>query len=74
MFRLDGHSDVAAYALEWNHTEPIVASGGRDKQILLWNVDHYFNTEGKIPEEEKDFSVMEDLSEPSEQPATGSRI
>lgn len=28
---LEGHTDVAAYALEWNHIEPIVASGGKDK-------------------------------------------
>lgn len=38
-FRLEGHSDIAAYALDWNPIEPIVASGGKDKQILLWNID-----------------------------------
>lgn len=37
--RLQGHTDIAAYALEWNANEPLIASGGRDKQILLWNVD-----------------------------------
>ena len=45
---------MAAYALDWNSIDPIVASGGRDRQILLWNVDAYFNTSGKIPEEEKE--------------------
>jgi WD40 repeat protein len=53
---LEGHTDVAAYALEWHCDEPIVASGGRDRQILLWNVEHYFNTHGRIPEEEKDLN------------------
>lgn len=46
---------MAAYALEWHPNEPIVASGGRDRQILLWNLDQYFNAQGKIPEEEKDY-------------------
>jgi len=40
---LTGHTDVAAYALDWSPVDPIVASGGRDRQILLWNVEHYFN-------------------------------
>ncbi len=44
---------MAAYALDWHPGEPIVASGGRDRQILLWNLEHYFNSHGKIPEEEK---------------------
>ena len=55
--RLEGHTDVAAYALDWHPQDPIVASGGKDKQILLWNVDQYFNTHGRIPEEEKDFGT-----------------
>jgi len=38
-YRLEGHTDVAAYALDWHPSDPIVASGGRDRQILLWNVD-----------------------------------
>jgi WD40 repeat protein len=56
VYRLEGHTDVAAYALEWHPNDPIVASGGKDRQILLWNIDQYFNTHGRIPEEEKDFN------------------
>ena len=48
---------MAAYALEWHPIEPIVASGGHDRQILLWNIEHYFNSHGKIPEEEKEFNL-----------------
>lgn len=48
---------MAAYALEWHPNEPIVASGGHDRQILLWNIEHYFNSHGKIPEEEKEFNL-----------------
>ena len=51
---MEGHTDVAAYALDWHQHDPIIASGGRDKQILLWNIDNYFNGHGKIPEEERD--------------------
>ena len=49
---------MAAYALEWHPNEPIVASGGHDRQILLWNIEHYFNSHGKIPEEEKEFNLQ----------------
>ena len=58
--RLEGHTDVAAYALDWHPQDPIVASGGKDKQILLWNVDKYFNSHGRIPEEEKDTSFRDE--------------
>jgi WD40 repeat protein len=57
MFRLEGHTAVAAYALDWHPSEPIVASGGQDKHILLWNIEHHFNTQGKIPEEEKEYNL-----------------
>eukprot|EP00347_Sterkiella_histriomuscorum_P008918 403343245 len=63
---LTGHTDVAAYALDWSSTDPIVASGGRDRQILIWNIDNYFNTSGKITEEEKDYTKDEFLSENEE--------
>lgn len=39
---LKGHTDIACYALDWHKTQPIVASGGRDNKILLWNLDEYF--------------------------------
>ncbi len=48
---------MAAYALDWHPSEPIVASGGQDKQILLWNIENYFNTNGKIPEDERDYTL-----------------
>ena len=56
---LQGHLDVAAYALDWNAHEPIIASGGRDRQILLWNVDHYFNTHGKIEDDNSTSNAMD---------------
>lgn len=63
---MEGHTDIAAYALDWNSLEPIVASGGKDKQILLWNVEQYFNSSGRV-EEEKDFSsIRDDISDQSE--------
>ena len=36
---LEGHTAVADYALGWSPVAPIVASGGKDKNILLWNVE-----------------------------------
>lgn len=62
-FSLTGHTDVAAYALDWSPCDPIVASGGRDRQILLWNVDHYFNSMGRISEEEKELYKDEPMSD-----------
>lgn len=44
---LKGHTDDAGYALDWHKTEPIVASGGKDKKILLWNLDDYFVVKNK---------------------------
>ena len=43
---LEGHEQVAAYALDWSNQHPKVASGGEDKQIMIWNISDYFNTEG----------------------------
>ena len=37
---LEGHEAVADYALAWSPTAPIIASGGKDKKILLWNGVH----------------------------------
>ena len=39
---LKGHTDIACYALDWHKTKPIVASGGKDKNVLLWNLEEYF--------------------------------
>ena len=38
---LEGHEDVADYALGWSSEAPILASGGKDKQILIWNLDKF---------------------------------
>jgi hypothetical protein len=33
-----------------------VASGGKDKLVLVWNIDDYFNTSGRNEEEKKNGS------------------
>ncbi len=38
---LEGHEAVADYALAWSPTAPIIASGGKDKKILLWNLENF---------------------------------
>ena len=38
---LEGHGAVADYALAWSPTAPIIASGGKDKKILLWNLENF---------------------------------
>ena len=38
---LEGHEAVADYALAWSPTAPILASGGKDKKILLWNIETF---------------------------------
>ena len=39
---LEGHTDLAAYALDWSAIAPVVASGGKDLLILLWKVEEHF--------------------------------
>ena len=38
---LEGHEAVADYALAWSPIAPIIASGGKDKKILLWDVERF---------------------------------
>lgn len=38
---LEGHDDVADYALGWSSEAPILASGGKDKKILMWNIERF---------------------------------
>ena len=38
---LEGHEAVADYALAWSPVAPIIASGGKDKKILLWNIESF---------------------------------
>ena len=45
---LEGHTDVAAYALDWSPIAPIVASGGCDKKILLWDIGKHYIDKKKI--------------------------
>ena len=51
---LIGHSDIACYALDWHKSKPIVASGGKDKKILLWNLETYFRGNQKESTESKE--------------------
>ena len=43
---LEGHEAVADYALAWSPTAPIIASGGKDKKILLWNIENFLKQKG----------------------------
>lgn len=43
---LEGHEAVADYALSWSPTAPIIASGGKDKKILLWNIETFLQQKG----------------------------
>ena len=38
---LEGHEGVADYALAWSPVAPIIASGGKDRKILLWNIESF---------------------------------
>ena len=38
---LEGHEAVADYALAWSPVAPIIASGGKDRKILLWNIESF---------------------------------
>ena len=36
---LTGHQSPPTYALGWSNIKPIVASGGRCGDIMLWNLE-----------------------------------
>jgi len=36
---LTGHQSQPTYALGWSNIKPIVASGGRNGDIMLWNLE-----------------------------------
>ena len=48
---LEGHEAVADYALAWSPVAPIIASGGKDKKILLWNIESFLQQKGIIDED-----------------------
>jgi len=39
---------MAPYALAWASQEPIVASGGYDKSVCVWNIEHNLAKERKL--------------------------
>lgn len=41
MLSLQGHKDIAQYALDWNKSAESVASGGKDMRVLVWELDDY---------------------------------
>ena len=43
---LEGHEEVADYALAWSPVAPILASGGKDKKILLWDIAAFLQQKG----------------------------
>ena len=45
---LEGHEEVADYALAWSSVAPILASGGKDKKILLWDIEKFLVNKGVI--------------------------
>ena len=48
---LEGHEAVADYALAWSPVAPIIASGGKDRKILLWNIESFLQQKGIIDED-----------------------
>lgn len=66
---LEGHTDIAAYALDWSPIAPIIASGGRDKKIYLWNVEDHFSSkiDFSAPEGELDPGLEEFKDKSSEE-------
>eukprot|EP00353_Schmidingerella_taraikaensis_P001587 CAMPEP_0185599610 /NCGR_PEP_ID=MMETSP0434-20130131/82823_1 /TAXON_ID=626734 ORGANISM="Favella taraikaensis, Strain Fe Narragansett Bay" /NCGR_SAMPLE_ID=MMETSP0434 /ASSEMBLY_ACC=CAM_ASM_000379 /LENGTH=98 /DNA_ID=CAMNT_0028229073 /DNA_START=509 /DNA_END=805 /DNA_ORIENTATION=- len=69
---LEGHEAVADYALAWSPTAPIIASGGKDKKILLWNLENFLRQKG-IHGESSSSSGSEESSLPSGGRNSGSK-
>ena len=45
---MEGDTGMAPYALDWSREEAIVASGGYDKNVLIWNVEHNLAKEKRL--------------------------
>jgi len=56
---------MAPYALDWADKEPIVASGGYDKNVLVWNIEHKLIKERNSLEgrDVKEFKKVKRLNE-----------
>ena len=39
---------MAPFALAWANNEPIIASGGYEKNVLVWNIEHNIAKEKKL--------------------------
>lgn len=46
---LEGHTDDAEYALGMCSAQPLVASGGKDTQVLVWNLQDHVSSLGAGP-------------------------
>ena len=38
---LEGHEDVSEFALSFCDVGPLIASGGKDNKVLVWNIEDY---------------------------------
>ena len=55
---LEGHEEVADYALAWSSVAPILASGGKDKKILLWDIEKFLVNRGIIGQGQNNGNVQ----------------
>ena len=62
---LEGHEEVADYALAWSPVAPIIASGGKDKKILLWNIEYFLQQKGILDEDSCNFAEQQNQEEDS---------
>ena len=40
---LQGHKSTPTYALDWSTVKPLLASGGKNGDIVLWNLDNFID-------------------------------
>lgn len=43
---LEGHEGVTDYALAWSDKAPLLASGGKDCKVLLWDLSNFIKKQG----------------------------
>ena len=56
---------MAPFALAWANQEPLIASGGYEKNVFVWNIDHYFPKEksGTVSSDTREFRKAKRIGE-----------
>ena len=58
---LTGHSIQPTYALSWSNVKPIIASGSRNGEIVVWDLSEFISAEQGY--KKKEISMKDDIDD-----------